>query len=91
MPNINTMVNEICEEVRPLVVNIERNHYPTTRNNYGEYLSFLSRIKGKALQQLTSIALIRAGASKQGVGAAIKIMFPEVFAKESPLDKILGL
>ena len=89
--DINAIINEICEEVRPIVNNIECNLLPITLNNYGEYLSFLSKISNKSSQQLTAIALIRAGASKKGVGAAIKILCPEIFAKANSLDKLLGI
>ena len=70
------IVNEIAIELQPIVKNIEST-IKTTKNNYGAYMSLISKLsEGKETDYANMIcaALIVAGANKNGVMDARKII-----------------
>ena len=74
---LDKLVNELAEDFRPQVTKIETG-LKTTQNNYGAYLSLLSQMaKGdKNLAMVFSLAMIKAGANREGIKSALKILFP---------------
>ena len=78
---IKTMVgNEIeslASDFKEIVTGIESNKFPTTKNNYGRYLSIISHVANgeKQVGHIIGLALIEAGANKSGVQSALKIAF----------------
>ena len=75
------IITELVIEYKPIVAEIESNPLPITKDNYDVYLSVLSGAKtaGKdTMMYLATIALIRVGASKEGVLAALGILHPRI-------------
>jgi len=72
----NVLVAHLAEDLKPEVERIEAS-LSTTQFHYGEYMCLL----GKCLQQYgrkwamaTAVALVEAGANRQGVGWAARIL-----------------
>lgn len=74
---LNALVDELAADFKPQVTKIESG-IKTTQNHYGSYMQMLSVMaKGdKALGMVFSLALIKAGANREGVNSALKILFP---------------
>ena len=70
---VDKLVGELVEDLKPEVTRIEAS-VATTMNHYGDYGSLLSTLgKGHASNtQLFALALIRAGASRQGVADGLR-------------------
>lgn len=74
---MEALIDDLANDFKPIVADIEKG-IKTTQNNYGRYMSVLSQL-GKGNRDHTNLfalALIKAGANRQGVGSAIKILFP---------------
>ncbi len=65
-------ISEHADGLRDIVANIEKS-VATTQNHYGDYLSILTMTKNEKSRTIFAHALIEAGASKAGVGAAMRI------------------
>lgn len=63
----------MAKEIQPIVSEIEGGPQ-TTQGHYARYLTILSRCQGKAETGLMALALVKAGASRQGVASALKIL-----------------
>jgi hypothetical protein len=74
---LDTLVNELAEDFRPQVTKIESG-YKMTQNHYGRYMELLCQMaKGdKNLAMVFSLAMIKAGANREGIKSALKILFP---------------
>lgn len=67
------LFQEAVDELKPLVEKIEK-EAPTTKNHYGTYMAVLLQAKETQVRKLTALALIKAGANKSGVLAALKLV-----------------
>ena len=65
---IKALIKDLC----PLVRKIEASP-PITKDYYGDYLSVLSEFPKGNYRLAVAIALMRAGANKQGVYAALSL------------------
>jgi RNA binding exosome subunit len=68
-------INKLADQLREVVVEIEAGVL-TTRGHYGTYMGIISKFtddKGQA--HILGEALIKAGANKQGVTDALKVMY----------------
>ncbi len=72
-PELSSLIDGLAEDVKPQVEQIEKS-LPTTKNHYGDYMSLLSNFKDNKTLALMMLALIRAGANRQGVHDAYKII-----------------
>ena len=72
---IDKAVGEIAEDLKPEVARIEAG-VKTTMNNYGTYGALLSTLgKGNTVTtQLLALALVKAGANKQGVSDGLRLL-----------------
>lgn len=70
---LNTLIEELATDLKPVVSEIESS-IATTRHNYGRYGSLLNQLsKGsKQAADLLALAMIKAGAHKQGVADGLK-------------------
>jgi hypothetical protein len=74
---LDKLIIELAADFKPQVKKIESG-IKMTQNHYGRYMQMLSVMaKGdKALGMVFSLALIKAGANREGVNSALKILFP---------------
>ncbi len=76
MTTLTQRINDMAETLKDAVASIEATSFPTTKNNYGTYMALMSQFcddKGQA--KILAVALIKAGANKEGVRAALKVSF----------------
>lgn len=80
MTDLDATLNKLANMLGPIVKHIEAKP-PTTENHYGDYMSALAVIAKRVSDKPASnvylgigVALQRAGANKQGVQAALRIM-----------------
>ena len=74
-PQLQSLINDLAEDFKSEVSKIEKRP-ATTKNHYGDYMAFIDTIgKGMngAQKKIVALALIKAGASSQGVADAMKI------------------
>jgi hypothetical protein len=79
---LDDVINQLADVVKPVVEAIEKNKHPTTMHNYDQYMSAITKIAGmlSASERNSSaflgigVAMQRAGANKQGVQAALRAM-----------------
>ena len=74
---LDTLIADLADDFRPQVLKIETS-IPTTKNHYGRYMELLCQMaKGdKNLAMVFSLAMIKAGANREGIKSALKILFP---------------
>lgn len=72
---LSTIVADMAAELQPAVASIESS-LATTKDHYGDYMHALSRLSnGSAFQaQVAALALIQAGANRNGVLSALRAM-----------------
>lgn len=71
---LTKLIDELAGDFKPAVQKIEAK-IPTTRNHYGDYMGLISSLaKTKQHAQLFAMAMIKAGANRQGIGDALKVM-----------------
>ncbi len=76
---VDEFINGMVEDIRPEVVRIESS-VETTKGHYGNYMSLLSSLsKDKNVLRLIAMALIKAGANREGVIPAVGILIGESF------------
>ena len=77
--NADEIMNELVIDLKPIVKRVERDTMSLTQGNYGEYLKLLSQPMCKDITnaKFLALALILAGANKQGVRNALAIAYPE--------------
>lgn len=74
--NLDSMILDLASDLEPLVSEIESGT-KTTKGNYGRYMGLLSALaNNKESAQIMALAMIKAGANKQGVSDGLKIAFP---------------
>lgn len=71
---LKKLVTELAGDFKPAVEKIEAK-IATTRNHYGDYMALLSSLaKSKQHAQIFALAMIEAGANRQGVNDALQVM-----------------
>jgi|TARA_Y100000034_G_scaffold124240_1_gene172125 hypothetical protein len=72
---LDAMVTDLAGDLKPMVVKIEAG-IPTTRGNYGRYMGLIQQLghSCKRTEQVIALSLIEAGADRQGVSDAVKIL-----------------
>lgn len=70
---VHEAVDEIARDIAPIVREIEAGP-EVTQGHYARYLAILSRCEGKAQAGIMAMAMIKAGARRQGVGNALRIL-----------------
>jgi len=68
-----SLTDDLAKDLQPEVKKIENHKIKSTRDNYGEYLRFMSCATEKAGWIIIGRALVKAGANAAGVNAALKI------------------
>lgn len=73
---LDEIVRSLVVEVKPAVEKIEA-RLATTQNHYGDYLELLTTVSGgdKKMGQVVALALIKAGANREGVLSALQLAF----------------
>jgi hypothetical protein len=73
---LDSMIADLAKDLRPIVQQIDSDPFKTTKHNYGRYMNLiLSIAKGnKQSAQIVVAALLDAGANRDGVAAAYKII-----------------
>jgi hypothetical protein len=76
-PQLAKLITDLATDFKPEVEKIESG-IKTTQNNYGRYMSLISTLSKGNKQHaiLFSLALNEAGANRQGVADAMRILFP---------------
>lgn len=76
-PKLITLINDLSNDFKEIVEDIEARPM-TTQNHYGDYGGLITALSKdhptETYKQLISIALIRAGASKDGIFYAMKVL-----------------
>ncbi len=73
-PQLEAAINGLAEDFKPEVTKIEA-RLATTQNHYGDYMHLINVVsKDKRTAQIVSLALIKAGASRDGVSSAMKVL-----------------
>jgi len=67
------IIQETANQLKSEIQRIESKPVKSTKDNYGEYLRFMSIGTDKAVKVIIAKALIEAGANKKGVNAALKL------------------
>jgi len=65
------ILKDIAKDLEPLVREVEQSPM-TTQNHYGDYMSILSQSGDADNKRFIALALIDAGANKQGVRDALR-------------------
>jgi hypothetical protein len=73
---LDSMIADLAKDLRPIVQQIDSDPLKTTKHNYGRYMNLIASIaKGnKQSAQIVVAALLDAGANRDGVAAAYKII-----------------
>ena len=81
--NVVDTINELAEtkELIDLVNHIESDIIPTTQNSYGRYMDAIATLSdgSKGYDLIIALALIKAGANRQGVMSAINAQHGQLF------------
>lgn len=67
----NTLLDDLASDLKPIVNAIEQ-QVATTRNHYGDYLTIITG-GPEPKRGLMALALLRAGANRQGMVDALRI------------------
>ena len=74
---LKQLVTGLAEDLKPEVVKIEKK-FATTKNRYGDYMALISAVaKDERTAKLIVLALIEAGANREGVTDAMRIIYPQ--------------
>jgi predicted hydrolase (HD superfamily) len=73
----NQLIMEMAKDLEQEVAKIENKPIKTTKNNYGDYIKWVSLAKDKATALIVATALVKAGANVAGVQAALLAQFGE--------------
>ena len=68
---LNELIDGLAVDLAPLTASVESS-IPTTANHYGRYLSIISSHPA-VYHEVIAIALVRAGANRHGVLAAVNL------------------
>ena len=72
---VSKLITGLASDLKETVTNIEKK-FATTQNRYGDYMSLIGSVaKDKKMANLISLALIQAGANKQGVISAMLVLY----------------
>ena len=73
----DAIVKDLAGDFVSAVAEIEKDKYPTTRNHYGRYMHIISKLANgsKEMGKVIALALVEAGANKQGVRDALRVSF----------------
>jgi hypothetical protein len=75
--NVQDAIDAIANDpdVKELVKHVESDSIPTTRHNYGRYMTFITTMchGSENMGYIIGLALIQAGANRQGVTDALKV------------------
>jgi len=74
---LDALVDDLAADFKPQVTKIESG-IKMTQNHYGRYMALLSQMaKGdKHLAMVFSLAMVKAGANRDGIKSALQILFP---------------
>lgn len=78
-PKLSAVIDQLADICKPIVAHVEA-MTPTTKGHYGDYMVAIERVatmSGKAERNTClaiGLAMIRAGANKEGVHAALRVM-----------------
>ena len=72
---LDAVINELANDLRDTVTRIEASP-DTTKGHYGDYLAIISFAPNSISAAMSALALIHAGANRDGVLSAMKIAFP---------------
>jgi hypothetical protein len=77
-PQVAKLISEMADELRPSIAELEAAP-AATMNHYGAYMGIIGRIakEDKGFAKVAVLALIAAGANREGVVAAYKLCFGE--------------
>ena len=71
---LKTLITELASDFKPSVKKIETS-IKTTQDHYGDYMGLLSTLaKTKQHAQIFALALIEAGANRNGVSSAMRVL-----------------
>ena len=73
----NQLIMEMAKDLQPAVTKIENKPIKTTKNNYGDYIKWVSLATDKAAALIIATALVKAGANVSGVRSALLAQFGE--------------
>lgn len=73
------IVSAMADDLRPVIADIKANP-PTTKDNYDQYYKLIDRLAGgnRTRLLLVVLALMEAGADREGVRHATKVAFPDL-------------
>lgn len=74
---LDALVNDLATDFKPQIAKIEASTQ-MSQNHYGRYMSLLSQMakNDKHLAMVFSLAMVKAGANREGIKSALKILFP---------------
>tara|TARA_Y100000296_G_scaffold71661_1_gene87349 strand:- start:191 stop:454 length:264 start_codon:yes stop_codon:yes gene_type:complete len=68
------LLNELAQDLKPVVDKIENCKVKSTQNNYGRYLALISTYaQNKDIAVIVGEAMRRAGGSSAGIAAALRV------------------
>ena len=72
---LQTLINGLAQDVQPEVKRIEAKP-ATTQNHYGDYMALINvgSDRNSKVGKLIALALIQAGANKNGVNSALQVL-----------------
>ncbi len=71
---LKKLISELAVDFKPAVEKIEAS-IATTKNHYGRYMALISSLaKTEQHAQIFAMAMIEAGANRQGVASALQVM-----------------
>lgn len=72
---LEKVVNDTADDLRPMVAEIEADAHPTTQYNYGRYMAVISTLSSgkESVARVIALALLRAGANRDGVSWALRL------------------
>jgi hypothetical protein len=74
MSKSEKLLNELAQDLKPVVDGIENCKVRSTQNNYGRYLAILSTYAhNKKVAVIVGEAMRRAGGNAAGIAAALRI------------------
>jgi len=70
------LIDDLARDFAEPVSDIE-SRYATTKNHYGNYMNFITKMSGgnATNSKIIAMALIRAGANRDGVASAMRVLF----------------
>ena len=72
---VASLIDSMADDFKPEVILIEANEFPTTKDNYGQYMTLLSIAPNKFDAAMIYAALEQAGGNQRGLAAAYKVCY----------------